>query len=442
MSCQNRWRQSEFILGTFWDPPVHIEPRYLDSDLRGFRLARDAGFNLLTGTQIEPNIDRSFDGMKCALKLAWQTGLQYLVADERFYPAYGCIFDKSKAKELVDAYKKLPASLRSAMFGYNLCDEPYFEQDHFKSISQWKWLIETSDPSKLVYLNLASSYAPSYNWGGFRGGNEDRVLDANERDEYESYLSLYIDNLRPTVISFDHYPFFADGTIRRDYYYNLSVIRRKAGKRPFWAYPMTVGHLAYSDPSEAQLNFMYFCPIAYGAKGLIDFCFWTPSDNENYRESLIDANGEPTRRYFLIKRLNLYVRRILEPVVMRVPNVMTYHVSSYPQNQLYISDEIGEDSTRVLFADDEHVMVGVFANPSNRYLLVVNKSLSTISSVRIHLKGQVSRIFFSPRVVGFTDTTQLKYRQQPIKIDGQTNTSTFLIPELIGGEGRLVRLGR
>ena len=262
VSCQNRWRQSEFILGTFWDPPVHIEPRYLDSDLRGFRLARDAGFNLLTGTQIEPNIDRSFDGMKCALKLAWQTGLQYLVADERFYPAYGCIFDKSKAKELVDAYKKLPASLRSAMFGYNLCDEPYFEQDHFKSISQWKWLIETSDPSKLVYLNLASSYAPSYNWGGFRGGNEDRVLDANERDEYESYLSLYIDNLRPTVISFDHYPFFADGTIRRDYYYNLSVIRRKAGKRPFWAYPMTVAQaLPIPEPAPVittarSFNFM------------------------------------------------------------------------------------------------------------------------------------------------------------------------------------------
>ncbi len=81
----------------------------------------------------------------------------------------------------------------------------------------------------------------------------------------------------------------------------------------------------------------------------------------------------------------------------------------YPQNQLYISDEIGEDSTRVLFADDEHVMVGVFANPSNRYLLVVNKSLSTISSVKIHLKGQVSRVFL------FSKGRWL-YRYNPVEI--------------------------
>ncbi len=100
--------------GDILDPPVHIDPRYLDSDLRGFRLARDAGFNLLTGTQIEPNIDRSFEGMKCALKLAGQTGLQYLVTDKRFYPAYGCIFDKSKAKELVDA----PEIARESEVGY------------------------------------------------------------------------------------------------------------------------------------------------------------------------------------------------------------------------------------------------------------------------------------------------------------------------------------
>ncbi len=232
-------------------------------------------------------------------------------------------------------HQKLPESLRSAMFGYNPCDEPYFEQDHFKSISQWKWLIETSDPSKLVYLNLASSYAPSYNWGGFRGGNEDRVLDANERDEYESYLSLYVDSLRPTVISFDHYPFFADGNNSAGLLLQSFRNPTQAGQRPFWAYPMTVGHLAYSDPSEAQLNFMYFCPIAYGAKGLIDFCFWTPSDNKNYRESLIDANGEPTRRYFLIRRLNLYVRRILKPVVMRLPNVMTYHAAVPTKPAIY-----------------------------------------------------------------------------------------------------------
>jgi hypothetical protein len=437
---QSAWRQAEFVLGTYWDPPCNVNAGNLARDAAAFKLAKDAHFTLLTGAQIEPGIDRSYRGMIWALKVARAAGLKYMVTDNRFYPVYEKDFTRSAGEQVARDYKALPADLRSTLYGYALCDEPHFTTDHITRATGWKQYLESADQEKLVYVNLVACYAPSYNWGGFKGGRGDGVLDAQGKADYERYLDVYVDSLKPSVVSFDHYPFFKNGKVRRDYFYNLEVIRRKAGERPFWAYPMTVDHLEYADPTESQLNFMYFCPLAYGAKGLVAFCFWAPSDTKDYRLSLIDQTGKPTSKYPIVSRLNLYVGRLLGPMIMKSRHVGVYHASRFPMEQLFVQDTLRAAPDVPVMTGNRKLLFGLFRDGSTTYLLVVNKDLAKSETATVSLKGTFTSIGIAPRIKGFTAKTALTYTPLVVSNDGGGTRTSFRVPALDGGEGILIRV--
>jgi len=435
---QTRWQQQEFILGTFYDPPFDVRSRDTVKDGANFRLAKDAGFNLLTGTQDQFRMDHSFEGMKYALSLANKAGLKYMVTDSRMYPVYDFPFQSSVAKTMVEQYKQLAVPLRKTMYAYNLCDEPHHSSEHLKRVTEWKRFFESNDPEKLVYLNLVASYAPNYSWGGFRG-KDDGVLDEQERVAYEAYLSSYIDSLRPAVVCFDHYPFFKSGKVRRDYFYNLAIIKKKAGKTPFWAVPMTVDHMAYADPTEAQMSFMYMCPVAYGAKGLIVFTFWELPDRE-YRLAVVDNSGRPTAKYPILKRLNLWVSRVLGPLVMQLRHLAVIHASRFPDNQQYVEDTINSGSPLVVSLGNDKLMAGVFENSSSYYVLVVNKSLEPITSADLTLKIVVPKVAFAPRVGEIDDVKPIVYTETATRVDPVLKRSIVRIPVIAGGEGIVMRI--
>ena len=436
---QTWWKQDRFILGTFNDPPYNFIKRSIEEDSARFQLAKDAHFNLLTGTQEEGGIDHSFEGMRWAIMVAQRVGLQYLVSDRRIFEAYNNSFDSTVGYILIDQYKRLSIEYPNTIYGFNLCDEPQYRISHFKNVSAWKWFVESAFTDKLVYLNLAPSYAADQNWGGIKGGNRNGSLEDNERLNYEKYLNLYIDSLQPAVISFDHYPFFRNGGIRRDYFYNLRIIRQKAGFKPFWAYPMTVDHLIYIDPQEAQLAFMYFCPIAYGAKGLVCFSFW-PYSQRDYRTSLFDLQGKKTKKYEIVAKLNLYIQKVIAPIVMRIPNVAVYHSSNYPYNQQFLIDTINADSKVVASISDEKVMLGVFRSQKETYLFIVNKSLDSVMQVQIGVKGIMPYVSIAPGMNEIDEHKSLQYERISTSINTSKAISCFSIPLLLGGEGRLVRI--
>ncbi|MGB5875104.1 MAG: hypothetical protein WBH56_15400, partial [Bacteroidota bacterium] len=286
--------------------------------------------------------------------------------------------------------------------------------------------------------NLVASYAPSYKWGGFESGDQKIDLDPAEQEEYEQYCSLYVDSLRPKVVSFDHYPFFADGRIRPDYFYNLNVMRRRAGSRPFWAYPMTVDHLTYVNPGPSHLRFMYFCPIAYGAKGLIVFTFWQPKIKE-YREAIVDLEGNPTSKYDVIKELNLYVSRLLGPLVMEQPHRRIHHASSFPDQQNVYAFK-PSDSRLIKEIDDGRLLVGEFGDDQVAYLLVVNKSLEDMESFEITLRGKETSVWVGPPLEGFSERSPLTYRTLDLDRETAWDGAVLRDGPLRGGEGKLYRV--
>ena len=327
---QESWTQKEFVIGVFFDPPFDPSGAQFQRDVDRFRAARDAGINLLSGTQGDGAINHNWSGMQYALRLAAASGIKYLASDNRYYEAYDKDWSADGGSAIVRDFQSLPDSSRAALYGYMLADEPRYRQDHSRRVKAWLRFMQERDTDRLAFISLAPSYAVDAKWEGFTAGNLDLILDPAERRQYEEYLSMYVDARLPAVLCFDSYPFFRDGNVRRDYFYNLEVVRSLAGDRPIWACPLANDHATYADPSGAQLRFMYFGPLAYGARGLMIFSY-SHLPYEGYRSAMLDPQGRQTQKYNDAKQLNTYISRVAGPVMMRTKCVGVYHASSFPE---------------------------------------------------------------------------------------------------------------
>jgi hypothetical protein len=427
------WNQTEFMIFTFFDPCLSQETDTTNvvevrAALGGFQKAQEAYFNLLTGTQESSRINHTQAGIDFALYVAGKVpGLKYLVNDNGFFngdagPAFRPCQPDTAAR-VTDHYAKTLAARfparRNAIMGYNLGDEPRGED--VRNVKNWISHIKRSDPAKLAYVNVLPAY-------GFKS-----------RCAYEAYLDTLIGDCagtgRPDVVSFDHYPFFKDGKIRRDYFYNLRIIGQKAGQRPFWAYIQSVDHLIYVDPAAEHLRFMALCPIAYGAKGIGYFTYEQP-DDDDYRDALVNGCDVQTPKYAIARTINHYLRKIIGPVVMGSTWRGAFHTSKKPTGETDCL--LTPDNAPCIGAmSDENCLCGIFESrvPAAQYCLIVNKSLAAIHQVTITFKGDYARrIYKAPSMIDFAGDTAYT----PVKTDGKT----MIIPELQGGEGRFYRITR
>jgi hypothetical protein len=74
----------------------------------------------------------------------------------------------------------------------------------------------------------------------------------------------------------------------------------------------------HTDPTEAQLRWQVYASIAYGARGVLYFCYWTPQGGEFPKGgAIITADGRRTRHYEEAKRINAALKN-LGPVLMQL----------------------------------------------------------------------------------------------------------------------------
>jgi hypothetical protein len=85
-------------------------------------------------------------------------------------------------------------------------------------------------------------------------------------------------------------------------------------------------------------------------------------------------------------------------------------------------------------------MAGVFKNLKHTYLFIVNKDLTSISNIEIVLKGKIEKVWLAPSVVDFDEITSLSYTEKRTIINIKINCSTFILPTISGGEGRMIRI--
>ena len=245
---------------------------------------------------------------------------------------------------------KLPAD--KACWGYMLKDEPNVKD--FPALKAQVAAIRKARPGKLAYTNLYPSYASPTQLGV---------------DRYETYVQRFGSEVDIDVLCMDYYPHMTPERDTRDRYCeNLAIMRRVSLERgiPFWNFFNTMPFGPHYDPTEAQLRWQIFTSLAYGAKGVLYFCYWTPKGREFPKGgAIITAEGRRTRHYDQSARINAAVKN-LGPVLMKLTSTAVNRISPKDDPAAILKDA----PIRNLTPGD--YLVGVFTHADGRRAVLLN----------------------------------------------------------------------
>ena len=121
---------------------------------------------------------------------------------------------QAKLDALIDRVRNHPA-----LYSYFIVDEP--SAAAFPALGKMVAFLRTRDPVHLAYINLFPTYA----------ANEQLGTKGDVTTAYQSYLRQYVESVKPSLVSYDHYQFTILGD-NSDYFLNLAMVRsttKKAG---------------------------------------------------------------------------------------------------------------------------------------------------------------------------------------------------------------------
>lgn len=326
-----------------------------------FQDMRDCGFNL-AGFVAPELLDR-----------VREAGLKCLVGDS------ACRVGEAEAQLPEAEIERRTAALvkrvagHEAALGYYLRDEP--GASVFPGLGKWVASYRKADPRAIPFVNLYPNYASPEQLGCAT---------------YAEHLESFIQTVRPSLLCYDHYALMDDGTLRQGYFPNLEAVRA-AGRRhglPFWNVVLANAHFNYAEPSAAGLRFQMYTSLAYGARGLGYFTYFSPTRG-NYRLAPIDQHGHKTPTWDLLRDVNLQMHR-LGPLYAKLKSVNVFHHPEVPpgcsgsQTSSFLSEIRGGS-----------LLVGEFEGPEGQpFALVANKSLRHSTTFRLKFKqpGQIRHL--------------------------------------------------
>ncbi|MQY13390.1 hypothetical protein SRB5_35380 [Streptomyces sp. RB5] len=293
----------DFPVGTFWPPhPFASTPeRYAE--------VREAGFDFI----ISGNYAGDGNIFQHQLRIAADTGLKMLISDDiqvrnmsRWFsisdnPADSLSVTPAEAdalyKRAADAYGPY-----ASLAGFNFYDEP--GAGWFPSLARALQIARARTPGLLPYVNLFPS------------------TDAN-------YYQSFVDVVKPSLVSFDRYPLLSGGREDADYFRNWAAVRKAAlsADLPAWVFIQTLLYDNHRTPTAAELLWQINISLAYGAKGIQYFTYWTPeaARGEGFGPALITVEGERTERWYAARDINTAwlhpVGRELKPLL---PETVTH----------------------------------------------------------------------------------------------------------------------
>lgn len=261
--------------------------------------------------------------------------------------------------ELVAEPERTAARFRGhpGLAGYDLGDEP--SPGAFPELATLARRLAAADPEGIRYVNLLPTYAAPGQLGG---------------ESYGRYLERFLDEVPMQILSFDHYPITVDG-FRADYFENLELASALAAARgiPLWAFVLSVAHHPYPVPTAEHLQFQAFCDLAYGAKCIQYFTYWTPFPGRwDFHRGPIETDGSVTPTYALVRSLN---RRIAElgPIFADAKPVNVGHLGNpLPRGTQPYEPRDGGPTIRL---DGGRILVSHMRGEQLDYCVVVNRDL-------------------------------------------------------------------
>ena len=248
-------------------------------------------------------------GNEKELDVAGRHGLRALFTDGLLAPAS---LDDPNRREQLDALIAR-ISKHPALYTYYVIDEPNASQ--FPSLGKLVAYLRQRDPLHLAYINLFPTYA----------NNEQLGTKGDVVAAYKEHLRRYIEQVKPSLISYDHYQFRLKGDSNQ-YFLNLAMIRRAAQEAgvPFLniVQACTWAPDVMRVPNPDELRYLVYSTLAYGAQGISYYVY----AHVNHQGSLASLDGTPGPLYHAVKFYNrefVAIARELQPL----HSLGVYHTS-------------------------------------------------------------------------------------------------------------------
>lgn len=353
-----------FTLFGWVAPPVSESTPARYAELAG------AGMNVAVLAWDDPQ-DR--DVNLARLDLAAAVGLRCIIADQRFDRVGALGIDTPEALVVVDS---IVADYRdhAGFLGYTLGDEP--KSDRWPDLAKAFRVLKAADPEHPAWNNLS----------GF--SNYDSLVWVADN-------TGYLDHVHPAILCNDHYDFRIGYDVGR-FVANVAGLRTWSLERdiPFWCIVQLVPHSAVRAITEGELSWQVAMLLAYGARGVGYFTYWTPAPDPalNWGPAIITYDGQRTAWYDVVSRLNVRVRAAGE-LLAGLTWVSTQHAGSLPMGgEAFRGDDW-------LSAVDGRAAVGRFTDAAGvPYLLVVNSDSLASREISLTLAGAsgLSRLVTEP----------------------------------------------
>jgi hypothetical protein len=340
----------EFIISYWWGPPAtaDLDQRYAEIAACNFTHAGFPGGSATTAQNL------------AILDACQRHGLKFIVNDSRilkFTPEQPQFAQNLGA--IVADYSKHPA-----LAAYHVADEP--GADAFRVLGAVNRHLMQADPQHLPWINLLPNFVP------------DSLLGST----YEQHVERYLTEVKPRLLCFDHYALMNDSSVHAMYFENFEIIRRQGLKHgvPFGFIFLATPHGAFRDPNEIELRWQVFAGLAYGARAMFYFTYWTPApDGANtFRNGIIEQDGTRTKHYDMAKGINADVKA-WAPTLMKLTSTGVYHTGVVPTGCQKLSDAAGLE-----IKGDASLVIGTFRHvDGTRWAMVVNRDFKQVASAKL-----------------------------------------------------------
>lgn len=281
-----------FII-TYWCGPPKSE-----TTLERYKEIADAGFNVAF-----PAIDVLWASLnkeneehnRKYLDLCQKVGLKALVWDGSIPSGKG--WDKPVPDEVPQIEKALDGiigrySAHPAMLGYVVSDEPGVES--FPRLGLVNQYLLKKDPKHLPYINLLPAYAGP-------PGNAWRL------PKYKDTLAKYMHEVKPALVSWDHYRQMFEGGDESTYWHNLEIVRKLCVKTgvPYNQIIVSLKHMGYRECSEVNLRWQAYTSVAFGSHGITYFTYWDVKELAwAGAPAIMTLDGKRDKKYDYVKKIN------------------------------------------------------------------------------------------------------------------------------------------
>ena len=375
----------------------------------------DGGFNLICCTEKE--LDTANE---CGLR-AQLMDAELLSPQTMSNPA-----QLAKLDALIERVKSHPA-----MYSYNIIDEP--DASLFPALGKLVAHLRKRDPAHLAYINLLPTYADNKQLG----------TKGDTVTAYREHLRLFIQQVKPDLLSYDHYHFTSSGKDNDQYFLNLAMIRQTAIDAGIPFMNIVQACTWESDmraPNGDEMRWLNYTSLAYGAQALSYFVYCYAPFYKERTAAGVDAggmmrpsnnlcriDGPTTTQYAAAKELNpqfIAIASQLQPL----RSIGAYHVGTVPKGAValpnkarFYLDFSGKDMSKM---PAEGMLLGYFGKTERStptHVLVVN----------LNYKNTVTTTVVGPDRKELFDTATRQWTRVP-----GPRTAITLPP----GGGKLIRV--